>query len=151
MKITLRAALAVLVALFMTVALLGAPQAASAKDTSWGARAVAGSVAAKDTSWGARKAWGTAVTHAADDSGFTGPIVVVCNNGTRLSLARGETTFLGSGGGCSLSGVDRIIVAQNQTVYCKNYAPPYENTYFYTGTNYVPSNRTYKCYSQRPL
>lgn len=99
----------------------------------------------------ANAAWGTAVTHAADDSGYTGDIQVVCNNGNRLYLKPGQTTFLGTSGGCSLSGVDRIVVAYNQTVYCKNYAPPYENTYFYTGTNYVPSNRTYKCYSQRPL
>lgn len=99
----------------------------------------------------ASAAWGTAVTHAADDSGYTGDIQVVCNNGNRLFLKPGQTTFLGTSGGCSLSGVDRIVVAMNQTVYCKNYAPPYENTYFYTGSNNVPSNRTYKCYSQRPL
>lgn len=99
----------------------------------------------------AKKAWGTAVTHAADDSGYTGDIHVVCNTGRHIYLKPGQSTFLDSTNGCSLSGVDRIVVAYNQTVYCKNYAPPYENTYFYTGTNYVGSNKTYKCYAQRPL
>lgn len=99
----------------------------------------------------AKKAWGTMVTHAGDDSGYTGDIHVVCNDGKHLYLKPGQSTAFGSGTACTLSGVDRIVVALNQTVYCKNYVPPYENTYFYTGTNYVPSNRTYKCYSQRPL
>lgn len=98
------------------------------------------------------KAWGTAITHASDDAGYAGNIHVVCNNGTHLFLAPGQTTFLASSGGCSLSGVDRIVVPLNQTVYCKNYAPPYENTYYYSfNANNVPSNRTYKCYAQRPL
>lgn len=100
----------------------------------------------------AAAAWGTAITHAADDAGYAGNIHIVCNDGTHMFLAPGQTTFLAASGGCSLSGVDRIVVPLNQTVYCKNYAPPYENTYYYSfNANNVPSNRTYKCYAQRPL
>ena len=80
-----------------------------------------------------------------------GDIKIVCTSGRVMYLKPGQSTYLDTEPGCTASGVDRIIVQYNQTVYCKNYTPPYENTYFYTGTNYVPSNRTHKCYSQRPL
>jgi hypothetical protein len=130
---------ALLAALVMALAMLAVPANATVAE--------APVVKAKASA----KAWGTMVTHAADDSGYTGSIHIVCNSGKHMYLLVGQTTFLGTNEGCTLSGVDRIVVAYNQTVYCKNYAPPYENTYFYTGTNYVPSNRTYKCYSQRPL
>lgn len=99
----------------------------------------------------AAAAWGTSVTHASDDSGYTRDIHIVCENGNHRYLGLGEGTFLSTNPGCPASGVNRIIVAYNQTVYCKNYAPPYENKYFYTGTNYVGSNKTYKCYDQWPL
>lgn len=100
----------------------------------------------------AAAAWGTTVGHAADDSGYVADIHVVCDDGRHFWLSPGERTFLGQEGKtCTMAGVSKIIVGYNQTVYCKNYTPPYENTYFYTGTNSVPSGRTYKCYMQRPL
>lgn len=113
-------------------------------------------VSAKDTTWGGKvkaKAWGTSVSHAGDDSGYTRDIHVVCNTGKHVYLAPGEGTFAQSSEekSCSLSGVDRIIVAYNQTVYCKNLVPPYQNRYFYTGTTYFGSNQTWKCYDQWPL
>lgn len=101
----------------------------------------------------ANAAWGTSVSHASDDSGYRRDIHVVCNTGKHVYLSPGEKTFLGgsSAESCSLSGVDRIIVAYNQTVYCKNLVPPYQNRYFYTGTTYFGSNQTWKCYDQWPL
>lgn len=101
----------------------------------------------------AAAAWGTSVAHASDDSGYARAIHVVCNTGKHVYLQRGQQTFMGSteAESCSLSGVDRIIVAYNQTVYCKNYAPPYQNRYFYTGTTNFGSNQTWKCYDQWPL
>jgi len=100
-----------------------------------------------------RKAWGTSVSHSSSDSGYTRDIHVVCNTGKHVYLSPGQSTFLGAteAESCSLSGVDRIIVAYNQTVYCKNLVPPYQNRYFYTGTTYFGSNQTWKCYDQWPL
>lgn len=99
----------------------------------------------------ASAAWGTMVTHASNDAGYSADIHVVCNDGKHLWLSPGQSTAFGTSTACTLSGVDRIVVGYNQTVYCKNYVPPYENRYYYTGTTSVPSNRTYKCYMQRPL
>lgn len=99
----------------------------------------------------AQAAWGTSVTHASNDAGYSADIHVVCNSGKHIWLSPGQGTAFGTGPSCTLSGVDRIVVGYNQTVYCKNLAPPYENTYYYTGSTGVPSNRTYKCYMQRPL
>lgn len=99
----------------------------------------------------AKKAWGTSVKHSSDDSGLTRDIHVVCNDGRHLYLKPGQGTFLSSTTSCGYSGVDRIVVAYNQTVYCKNSVPPYQNTYFYTGTNYMGSNQTWTCFDQKPL
>lgn len=93
----------------------------------------------------------TDVTHAADDSGYTAPIHIVCTNGTHRYLYVGESSVFGSKA-CSGGGVQRIVVELNQTVYCKNYLPPYQNKYYYSlEYNEVPSYASLKCYMQRPL
>ena len=93
----------------------------------------------------------TDVTHAADDAGYNADIHVVCTNGNHRWLPPGKST-VSTGYSCGLGGVQRIVVGYNQTVYCKNYLPPYQNRYFYTGNyNEVPSYASLKCYMQRPL
>lgn len=145
MRMRFTALLALLVLILSALALTTATTGPANADITWGKQA------AQAQPQHAKKAWGTSVSHASDDSGYTGDIHIVCENGTHRYLKPGQDTALGTNPGCSASGVNRIIVAYNQTVYCKNYVPPYENTYFYTGTNYVGSLKTYKCYSQRPL
>jgi len=114
-------------------------------------------VSAKDTTWGgkvrARKAILTDVTHASDDSGYNADIHVVCTNGNHRWLGLGDSTAFGSPyTACGGGGVERIVVGWDQTVYCKNYLPPYQNRYFYTYEyNEVPSYASLKCYMQRPL
>lgn len=105
------------------------------------------------TSTPASAAYGTDVTHAADDSGYTADIHIVCTNGNHRWLGLGERTALGGAStACGMGGVQRIVVGYNQTVYCKNYLPPYQNIYYYTGNyNEVPSYASLKCYMQRPL
>lgn len=95
----------------------------------------------------------TDVTHASDDSGYTADIHIVCTSGTHRYLARGQSTALGSPGtACTQGGVQRIVVGADQTVYCKNYLPPYQNIYFYPfAYNEVPSYASLKCYMQRAL
>lgn len=98
-----------------------------------------------------RKAILTDVTHAADDSGYNADIHVVCTDGRHLYLGLGDSSVFDSPA-CSGGGVQRIVVGYNQTVYCKNYLPPYQNRYYYTGNyNEVPSYASLKCYMQRPL
>jgi hypothetical protein len=98
----------------------------------------------------AQAAWGTDVKHASDDSGYTADIHIICTNGNHRYLAVGEWTL--SQKPCGYGGVQRIVVGYNQTVYCKNYMPPYQNIYYYTGNyNEVPSGASLKCYMQRPL
>lgn len=94
----------------------------------------------------------TDLTHASDDAGYAASIHVVCSNGVHRYLGPGDSTFASSTGtACSGGGVTKLIVALNSTVYCKNALPPYQNTYYYTGTNNLPSYQSLKCYNQRPL
>lgn len=87
------------------------------------------------------------VTHASGDTGYTAPIHIICNDGRHAWLYVGES----SPGKCGFH-VARIVVALNQTVYCKNSLPPYQNIYYYTGNyNAVPTASSLKCYMQRPL
>lgn len=144
--------------MILGMTLLSSPAEAS-KDITWGKVKAEHS---KDITWGkvrtvplnkvlTKKAWGTAVTHAADDSGWALPIHVVCVNGADRYLGLGESTFMSTNKACDANGVQTIVVPANHTVYCKNYVPPYENTYYYFGRTSVPSNRTYKCYDQKAL
>jgi len=99
-----------------------------------------------------KKAWLTDVTHAKDDSGYVADIHVVCTNGNHRYLGPGDSTVFSSSTACSGGGVQRIVVGWDQTVYCKNYLPPYQNIYYYTYEyNEVPSYASLKCYMQRPL
>lgn len=103
------------------------------------------------TSTPASAATMTDVTHAADDSGYTADIHIVCTNGNHRYLPTGKGS-MSTGYSCGMGGVQRIVVGYNQTVYCKNYLPPYQNIYYYTGNyNEVPSYASLKCYMQRPL
>lgn len=153
----------------LLVALLLVTQPASAKDTSWGrvkapqARDITWGrtpvKAAKDTSWGKVKAVDARVlmkrgvfndvTHASDDSGWAGPIHIVCG-GQHVYLARGEKSALGSNSQCGAH-VARWIVPAGHTYYCKNYLPPYQNSYIYVGSTDVPSYSSWKCYDQKAL
>lgn len=147
-------ALASLAAAIMIMAGLSAGTTAeAAKDITWGRHAASSPVAQpqeKDITWGKHKAWFTDVTHAGDDSGWSDPIHVVCSNGEHRYLARGESTVF-SNKACTGQGAAKIIVPANHTVYCKNALPPYQNTYFYVGTNSLGSAQSWKCYDQKAL
>lgn len=139
-----------LAALLLLLGLL-APSAAfspaEAGDTSWRPQA------ARDITWGkaqARKGYSNDVTHAADDSGWAGPIHIVCNSGTHRYLYRGESSAFDQKA-CSISGVSHWIVPAGHTYYCKNYLPPYQNRYIYVGSTDVPSASSWKCYDQKAL
>jgi hypothetical protein len=109
---------------------------------------------AKDTTWGGKvkiKAWGTDVTHAADDSGYTAAIHIQCTNGTHRWLYRGEGTFLTPDKACGYGGVQWIITGADQAVRCFNALPPYGSHYFIGGYREVPSYASLKCYMQRPI
>lgn len=158
------------VAVLLCLAILGtvAPlsPANASKDITWGRHAVH----AKDITWGKHKApqtkditWGRAVpmhtlmrkgilndvTHASDDSGWAGPIHIVCG-GEHVYLARGEKSALGVNSKCGVN-VDRWIVPAGHTYYCKNALPPYQNRYIYVGSTDVPSYSSWKCYDQKAL
>lgn len=131
-------------ALLIAAALLGALGITASTTTAQAS--VAQPVVAK-----VHKAILTDVTHASDDSGYTADIHIVCTNGTHRYLGLGESTVFSSKA-CSGGGVERIVVGADQTVYCKNALPPYQNKYYYPFYyNEVPSYASLKCYMQRAL
>jgi hypothetical protein len=152
----LMATLTLILSALLVVSTFSAP-ANAGKDTTWGTRTA--STNAKDTTWGTRtgdpvkrKAVLTDVTHSRNDSGYTADIHIVCTNGNHRYLGLGESSFGTAGKSCGQGGVERIVVGYNQTVYCENYLPPYQNKYYYTGNyNEVPSYASLECYMQRPL
>lgn len=89
------------------------------------------------------------VYHAGDDSGYTAPIRIECED------PRGERHWLYTGQGSpSRCGAHTryIIVGSGQTVRCTDMTRPWEGWLtYYTGVNYITSYRTLKCYMQRAL
>lgn len=100
----------------------------------------------------AQAAWGTDVTHAPDDAGYSAPIHAICRNGKNVWLHKGDSTAFGAAeDACDMQGVQRIVVGYDQKVYCKNALPPFQKIYFHAyGYNEVPSWASLKCWMQRP-
>lgn len=92
----------------------------------------------------------TDVTHAANDTGWTSPIHIVCHNGTHRYLNPGESSFM-SVKACDGLGVDRIIVGSGHTVRCSMMLPPYGWKTYYVGSTDVPSYASLQCYDQKAL